>query len=63
MVYTEGKIENKTDLKLHPSDAILLRLYQAFRAQKPEKNYKIRTIVSATGTVPYRRSTYLIYII
>ena len=63
MVYTEVKVEDKTYLKLHPSDAMPLRLYQAFRAQKLEIIYKIRTILLTIGTVSYRRSKYLVDII
>ena len=63
MVYTEGKVENKTYFKLRPSDAVPLRLYQALEVQKPGKSYQIRTIVSTIGTMLYGRYKYLMDII
>ena len=63
MVYTEGKVENKTYFKLRLSDAVPLRLYQALEVQKPGKSYQIRTIVSTIGTMFYGRYKYLMDII
>ena len=45
---------------MHPSDAIPPRLYRVINAHKPEKNYPMRTIVSAMETALYGTSTYLV---
>ena len=60
---TGGKFDNKTYYKVYPSDAIPPRLYGVVKAHKPEKRYPMRTRVSATGTVPYGTSKYLVEII
>ena len=59
----ENKFDNKTYFKLYPSDAIPPRLYGVIKADKPEKNYPMRTIVSTIGTAPYGTSKYLVDII
>ena len=48
-----NKFDIKTYFKLYPSEAIPLRLYRVIKAQKPEKNYPTRTIMSTIRTVTY----------
>ena len=52
-----------TYYKVYPSDAILPWLYGVTKAQKPEKNYPMWTIVSTIGTASYDTSEYLMEII
>ena len=46
--------------EIYPSDPIPPRLYGTVKANKPVKNYPMRTVVSTIGTPPYRISKYLV---
>ena len=59
----EGKFDKKTYSLIYPSDCIPPRLYGTFKAQKPEKNYPMRVVVSTIGSPPYGTSKYLVKII
>ena len=59
----ENKIGNKAYFKLYPSDVIPPRLYGVIKADKPEKNYPMKTPVSTVETAPYGTSKYLVEII
>ena len=59
----ENKFDNKTYFKLYPPDTIPPRLYGVIKAQKPEKDYPMRTTVSTVGTAPYGTSKYLVDIV
>ena len=54
---------DKTYFDLYPTDPIPPRLYGVIKADKPEKNYPLRTIVSTIGTPPYGISKHLVEII
>ena len=59
----EKKFTDKEYFEIYPSDPIPPRLYATVKAQKPEKNYPMRTVVSTIRTPPYEISMYLVKII
>ena len=59
----QQKFETRTYFQLYPSDPIPARLYGVIKAQKPEKCYPMRAIVSTIGTLPYGISQYLVELI
>ena len=59
----EKKFTDKEYFDIYSSDLIPPRLYGRVKAQKPEKNYPIRTVVSTIGTPPYRTSKHQVKIL
>ena len=58
----EKKFTDKEYFDIYSSGLIPPRLYGRVKAQKPEKNYPIRTVVSTIGTPPYRIAKYQVKI-
>ena len=56
----EKKFTDMEYFEIYPSDPIPPRLYGTVKANKPVKNYPMRTVVSTIGTPPYRISKYLV---
>ena len=57
------KFTDKEYFETYPSDPILPLLYGTVKANKPEKNYPLRTALSIIGRPPYGKSKCLVKII
>ena len=59
----KGGFTKKECESIYPTDAVPPRMYGLVKAQKPEKNYPMKLVVSTIDSPPYGLSSYLVGII
>ena len=60
---SKGRFTKKEYEAIYPSDAVPPRMYGVVKAQKSEKDYPMRLVVSTIGSAPYGLSSYLVEVI